>query len=246
MNAGIVSKRKVGGQMGITPFTWLAVGLVASGLALGVTVHRGWMILAALGAFGPGVLRELGVLRDFDELQKTAAAKAGLRAYLATGVALFVVVIGQTWNRLDLGTDLVPASLVLTVALVVYYASYCLSFWDPKVAVSRVLWAFGLLWLAFVLMSHGNEPVAALAEGLIVPGPFILGALLCKRWPRAVGAGLLVACAAIICFFGMYQLGDAESRNHAGRMYTITLIPLPLAIAGVALVTAEPDDEESK
>ncbi len=112
MNAATVGKRFSLGGMGISAATWVAVALVTAGLWLGVTAHRGWMILAALGAFGPGVLRQLGLLDDFDELQKAAAAKAGLHAYLATGVALFTALIGQTWGRLDLGTDMVPASLV--------------------------------------------------------------------------------------------------------------------------------------
>jgi hypothetical protein len=246
MNATAAGKKTSIAGLGVTPATWAAAALVTVGLALGVSVHRGWMILAAAGAFGPGVLRQAGLLKDFDELQKQAAAKAGLRAYLATGVTLFVALIAQTWNRLDLGPDLVPASLVLAVAMVVYYASYCLSFWDARIATSWVLLTFGALWLAFVLMSHGGEPAAALVEGALVPGPFLLGALLCRKWPRAVGAALLAACAGLIYCFGLWQIGDAESRAHAGRMYTIVLIPLPLAIAGLALLTASRGDEDGE
>ena len=48
----------------VSPVSWLAVVLVATGLLLGVTVHKGFLILMVLGAFGPNVLRQFGLLND--------------------------------------------------------------------------------------------------------------------------------------------------------------------------------------
>jgi hypothetical protein len=231
-------------QLRGSPVRLIAVSLVVVGLCLGIAVHRGWMALMAIGAFGPGVLRQLGWLDDLDEFQKEAAAMSGLRAYLAGGLFLMVALIAETWNRLDLGADLIPASTVVTVMLVVYYASYCLSFWDTRLAVSWVLLAFGLLWLAFVVLSHAGEPMALLSEGLVVPGPFILGAILCRWWPRVVGLALLAACASSIYFFHMLPIGETDAQRVFQHVFMLVLIPLPLAVTGVALVASR--DESVK
>jgi hypothetical protein len=204
------------------------------------------MILMAIGAFGPGVLRQVGWLNDLDEFQKEAAAKAGLRAYLAGAIFLMVVLIAQSWHRLDFGNDQIPASTVVTVMLVVYYASYCLSFWDARKAVSRVLLAFGLFWLAFIVLSHASEPGALLMEGLAVPGPFILCAILCRWWPRVVGLVLLGISVWAIFFFHMLPIGEADPERVFEKVFIIVLIPLPLAVSGVALFTSGSESSRAK
>ena len=105
----------------------IALAPVVFGLVLGTTVHMGFLSLMAAGAFGPGVLRQFGLLHDLDEFQKAAADKSGLRAYLATGILLMVVVIAENWNGLSLSNDALPASTVVILMLVIYYSSYCLS-----------------------------------------------------------------------------------------------------------------------
>jgi hypothetical protein len=215
----------------------VATLLVVSGLLLGVTVHMGFMILFAAGAFGPGVLRQLGLLDDLDELQKDAAAKSGLRAYLVTGILLMAVVVADNWHRLSIGGERIPAAPAVIVMLVVYYASYCLSFWDARKAVSLVLLTFGVLWLVFVALSHAGEPLALVGESLIVAGPFILGAILCRRWPKTIGLLLLAASMWSIHFFNMLPRSAARSEDVLKNSFTFMLIPLPLTIAGVALLT---------
>lgn len=219
-----------------SPVGFIALVLVVVGLLLGTTVHMGFMSLMAAGAFGPAVLRQLGLLSDLDEFQKEAAAKSGLRAYLVTAILLMVVVIAENWHRLSLGNEQVPASTVVIVMLVVYYASYCLSFWDTRKAVARVLLTFGLLWLAFVVLSHIGEPLALSGEALVVPGPFIVAAILCRWWPRIVGVLLLAASVWSVFFFHMLPLSATGSQEVLRRAFTFVLIPLPLTVAGVALI----------
>jgi len=221
-----------------SPVGFLAFVLFVVGLWLGTTMHRGFMILMAIGAFGPGVLRQFGWLNDLDEFQKEAAAKAGLRAYLAGAIFLMVVLIAQSWYRLDLGSEQIPASTVVAFMLVVYYASYCLSFWDARKAVSRVLLAVGLFWLAFVVLNHASEPGPLVIEGLLVPGPFILCAILCRWWPRVVGLILLGVCVWAIFFFHMLPIGESDPQRFFQRFFLIALIPLPLAVSGFALITS--------
>lgn len=214
----------------------IAATLVVIGLAIGATVHMGFMSLLAAGAFGPGALRQLGLLDDLDEFQKQAALRAGLRAYLVAGLLLMAVVVADNWNRLSLGAERIPASTVVVVMLVVYYSSYCLSFWDVATAVSRVLLAFGLLWLAFVVLSHAGEPLVMAMEGAVVAGPFIVGAMLCRRFPRTVGLLLVVIGVWTIFFFHMLPTAPTSSEDVLKHSFTFVLIPLPLLIAGVALV----------
>lgn len=230
--------RSVVSRLRSSPVGVVAFVLFVVGLWMGVTVHKGFMILMAMGAFGPGILRQIGLLNDLDEFQKEASAKAGLRAYLAGAVFLMAVLIAQSWHRLDLGNDQIPASTVVTFMLVVYYASYCLSFWDARKAVSRVLLAFGVFWLAFVILSHASEPRVLLGEGLLVPGPFILCAVLCRWWPRVVGLILLGVSVWTIVFFNMLSIGEADPERVFQKASIIVLIPLPLAVSGLALVTS--------
>ncbi len=60
----------------------IAGGLVILGLLLMAFVSEGLLVVAGLGAFGPGILRELGWLKDQDEFQRQAAHRAGYHAYL--------------------------------------------------------------------------------------------------------------------------------------------------------------------
>lgn len=238
MNRVSLYLRSVVTRLRSSPVGAIAFVLFVGGLWLGVTAHRGFMILMAIGAFGPGILRQFGLLNDLDEFQKEAAAKAGLRAYLAGAVFLMVVLIAQSWHRLDLSNDQIPASTVVTFMLVVYYASYCLSFWDARKAVSRVLLAFGAFWLAFVVLSHASEPRVLLGEGLLVPGPFILCAILCRWWPRVVGLILLGVSVWTIAFFHMLPIGEADSQRVLLKVSMLVLMPLPLAVSGLALLTS--------
>lgn len=225
-----------GGVTNLSPVTVIAIVLVAVGLLLGATTHMGFMILFALGAFGPGLLRQMGLLDDLDELQKEAAAKSGLRAYLVTAILLMTVVIAENWSRFGFGIEKVPASSVVLLMLVVYYASYCLSFWDTRKAVSRVLLAFGLFWLSFVVLSHAREPAALFGEALLVPGPFIVAAVLCRWFPRTVGLLLIALAIWSTYFFHMIRFGESFAESLAFGGFTLLLIPLPLTVAGVALI----------
>ena len=220
-------------------FSIAKVGLAAcvtafAGIILGTTVHVGFFSLFALGAFGPGLLRELGLLHDLDDLQREATRRAGYRAYLASGFFLTLVLIVRKWGELNLGDDMVPASLVLCLLLVVFMLAFGLSFWDVRQAATIVLVALGLFWAAFVVLSHGSEPVAMLTEGAVVVVPFLLGAYLCRRWPRLAGLLILAVAALAVYFFRLYEPQSAQ--RVFTKLFVVLLIPLPLAALGLALI----------
>ena len=212
----------------------IGVLCVFFGAFLGVAVHIGFFALVAVGAFGPGLLRELGLLDDLDEFQKEAIVRAGYRSYLVGGVILTAVVIARQWGTLRLGDDLVPASALLALLMVVFAVSYSLNFWDVRRAASRVLAGFGGFWLIFVVVSHATEPFSILIEGMVVAVPFLVGSLLCRRWPRLMGLVIfLVACYATY-LFDLYRFSPAEKAFHS--LFVGSLLVLPLASLGVALI----------
>ena len=77
----------------------IAGGLVILGLLLWMLVGKGFLFVAGLGAFGPGILRELGWLEDQDEFQRQAAHRAGYHAYLIGGLATALIVSGLRWSE---------------------------------------------------------------------------------------------------------------------------------------------------
>jgi hypothetical protein len=232
-------------RWGFSPVGIVALLLVFAGFFLAVTVHMAFFALVGLGAFGPGVLRQLGLVEDLDECQRQASVRAAHRAYLTGGVFLSSILIVRNWSRLSLGEDLVPASLVLILMLIVYGVSYCLSFWDPRQAAFLVLFGFGFLWLVFVVLSHATEPVPLLMEGGLVAAPFFLAAFLTRRWPRLIGALLLAASIFAVFFFSLVPAPGTEATKVFGKMYVILTLPLPLAMIGLALLRRKDAEDRS-
>ena len=72
-----------------TRTTLVAGGLVLAGLFL-TEVNWWFLLLAGLGALGPGFLREVGWLHDKDEFQRRADHRAGYHAFLAVALVAFV------------------------------------------------------------------------------------------------------------------------------------------------------------
>lgn len=223
-----------------TPVGLAATGAVVLGLAL-TTVSWGFFTLVALGAFGPGILRELGWLRDQDEFQRRAAHRAGYHAYLAGGlVALLLVAYVRSGERqIEHPEEL--TTLLLVVLWFTWLFSSVLAYWGAQRAASRILIAFGSFWLLFVVLSHLTEPIALLMEAL-VPAPFFLLAWLSLRWPRVAGALLLAAALFAFVFFGM----DLSMIDRPGRAITFVLLVVPLLGCGIALLRAGPGEGEDR
>lgn len=210
--------------------------LVAAGLLLGVTAGMQWLVLFALGAFGPSVLRELGVLGDLDEHQRGLMLRAGQRAYIVGGLFLCAVIVGRQWGLANLDHDAVPASAVLACLLVTWYLSYLIEYWGPRRASTLVLLTFGVFWGAFVVLSHGGEAMHGGAVGFLVEAamiaPFFVLAWACRRWPRL--AGVLMLAAAVGAFV-LFQGWRAFTGEHSSLVVALTF-PLPLAACGLALL----------
>ena len=134
----------------------IAGGLVILGLFLSIFVAEGFLILAGLGAFGPGILRELGWLRDQDEFQRQAAHRAGYHAYLIGGlIAVAISAVALRGANLEGGAEWVRP--ILVVMWTTWLFSSLLAYWGARKTASRMLMVFGSFWAVFVLASIIGE-----------------------------------------------------------------------------------------
>jgi hypothetical protein len=231
-------------RFGLSELSLAGLILVLLGVFLSASVHIGFFALVGLGAFGPAALRQFGFVHDLDEFQREAVARAAHRAYLVTGLFLTAVVIAQQWEVRRFGDDLVPASLVLTLSLVVYGGSYALSFWEAPKAASLVLFTIGLFWLVFTVLSNGNQPLVAVVEGLAVAGPFIGAALVSRKWPRVVGAILILLSVGALFFFHLIPLRLIPAERLFAKLFVVILVPVPMATIGLALIDRTADSQK--
>ncbi len=224
-----------------------AGGLVAAGLLL---TNTSWwfLLLTAAGAFGPGVLRELGWLRDKDEFQRLAAYRAGYHAYVTSGLVAFFLVafFRSSETTIDYPQEL--ATLFLALLWFTWFLSSLIAYWGPQRAAARILSSFGCVWFVFAVVSNiGAEWTgwAALLLHPLLAAPFFALAWLSGRWPRVTGVLLLAVSGFFVQFFGMFRQDHLAIVNQA---VTFVLFIGPLVGSGIALVAAgagqaEDDDE---
>lgn len=227
----------------------VAALLVLLGIGLWMFVARPLIILAALGAFGPGMLRELGLLRDQDEFQREAARRAGYHAYLIGGFAAVLIIASLEWQVREH-----PSAewllLVVVILWMTWVFSALIAYWGAQRMTATVLAIFGLFWAVFLIASAIGDRIwdhqarevlqfSVLAVGLL--GAFFLPLWAVWRWPRVIG-GFLVAAAVLIylLIFARMPGGPRES----ARWLTMVSLLVPLAACGIALLRAGAPEEE--
>jgi hypothetical protein len=232
-------------QLRPTRTTLIAGGLVAAGFAL-TSLSWWFLLLAALGTFGPGILRELGWLCDKDEFQIQAARRAGYHAFLACGLMAFVLVaFVRSGERSIQDAEEFP-SLFLAALWFSWFLSSLMDFWGPQKMAVRVLLAFGSAWLVFSVVSNlGSEWTgwAALLLHPLLTLPFFAMAWLSYRWPRVTGVLLLAVVIFFVQFFGVFR---SSNLGLVTQGVTFILFLCPLIACGVALlgVADESDNVE--
>lgn len=223
----------------------IATGLVILGVLLWMFVSKSLLIVAGLGAFGPGILRELGWLRDHDEFQRQAAHRAGYLAYLIGGLAAVLVVSSAGWNGAALDSSSEWVLFILLLLWMSWLFSALLAFWGAPKTSSLVLLTFGSFWAVFVLASLLGEtnPETTFGEaawgilvGVLLIAAFFVPAWAARRWPRPTGALLLVVSVGLFLVFG--RKGGLSWSTVA---LTDTLLFGPLLASGFALLREQPD-----
>jgi hypothetical protein len=213
----------------------LAGTLVVAGFVL--TSASWWfLLLAAAGTLGPGVLRELGWLHDRDEFQRRAEHRAGYHAFLTVGLVAFVLVAFFRSGARTVENPQELATLFLALLWLTWFLSSLLAYWGPRKAAAWILRAFGSAWLAFAVVSNlGSEWTgwAALLLHPLLALPFFALAWLSGRWPRVSGVLLLAVSVLLFQFFGFFRRSGLEPINDA---VTFILFLGPLLASGIALL----------
>jgi MFS family permease len=214
-----------------------AGALVLGGLLL-TRVSWGFLAIAALGAFGPGILRELGILRDQDEFQRRAAHRAGYHAYLAGGSLAFLLIAYLRSGQRNLEHPEELATVFLSLLWFTWLLSSLIGHWGRRRTAFRILMIFGGLWLIFNVLSGWGNLIGVLMQSLLAL-PFFALAFLSRRWPRIAGAVLLLATAFFFTFFNMHEILSGKLE----RTTVFVLFLGPLLGSGLALLTSRCCDE---
>jgi len=240
------------GRIPIPPLPGLvAAGLVILGVLLWMFVAKGFLVLAGLGAFGPGILRELGLLRDQDEFQRQAAHRAGYHAYLIGGLATAFAVSALQSHEGTLEDSSEWVMLILVVLWTTWLFSALLSYWGARKTASVVLSVFGSFWAVFVLASIiGTESqdatvvnmLLASLMGSIVVVPFFVLARMAGRRPRGTGVALLAVAALFLLMFA--PAWAARDFKLPSLLAVATLLIVPLVASGIALLREGTQSEE--
>ncbi len=220
----------------------LAGAMVIAGFAL--TGLSWWfLLLVAIGTFGPGVLREMGWLRDKDEFQQRAAHRAGYHAFVAAGLVGFLLVAFFRSGERKIKDPQELATLFVTLLWFTWFLSSLLAYWGPQKTAARVLWTFGCVWLVFTIVSNlGAEWTgwAALLLHPLLALPFFILAWLSGHRPHLTGILLLAASIFFVWLFGWFRGGNLGLINEG---VTFILFIGPLLASGVALLSARKDIE---
>jgi len=221
----------------------VAGGLVITGFWL-ASLSWWFLLLTGLGTLGPGILRELGWLRDKDEFQRRADHRAGYHAFLVTGLLAFVLVAFFRSGERAIENTGEVATLFLVLLWFTWLLSSAVAYWGALRAASRMLIVFGSVVLIFTVVSNlGPEWTGwtALLLHPLLSAPFFVLAWLSGRWPRVTGSLLL----AISVFFFFWLFGGFKDSNLNPITDGVTAILFlgPLLASGVALLGAGKDSE---
>ena len=223
----------------------VAGAMVIAGFLL-ANISWWFFLLAGLGTFGPGVLREMDWLRDQDEFQRRAQHRAGYHAFLTAGLIAFALVALVRSGARTIKDPQELGTLFLAILWCTWFFSWLLAYWGPQKTVARVLYAFGSAWLVFTIASNtGSEWTgwSALLKHPLLTIPFFVMAWLSTRRPRTAGILLLAAAVFFFQFFGFFR------RAHIGLItecVTFILFVGPLIATGFALLCVRENGEDDE
>jgi hypothetical protein len=226
-----------------TKTTYVAAAFIIAGIVL-TSVSWGFFFLVGLGMLGPGLLRELGWLKDQDEFERQAARRAGYHAFLATGfLAFFLVALLRTGDHGIRDPEPV-VSLLLVVLWFTWILSRLLAYWGPRRTARTLLVTFGIFWLIFSVADSLHSLPMFLMQSLVAV-PFFVLAYVAGRWPKIAGVLLLAAAAFFFYFFHLYRMFGPEPLA-MGRGEVTVLFIGPLLASGVALLAARGARDEKR
>ena len=224
----------------------IAGGLVIVGFLL-TEVNWWFFLLVAAGTLGPGILREVGWLRDKDEFQRQAAHRAGYHAFLIVGLVAFVLVAFFHSGERTIRDPQELATLLLALLWFTWFFSSLLAYWGAQKTTTRILIAFGSVWLVFTIVSNlGPEWTgwAALLLHPLLAAPFFVLAWLSGRWPRIAGVLLLAVSIFFFQFFGLFSEGIEAVASDVFILFLGPLLASGVALLCTGKKSESPEDAE--
>jgi uncharacterized membrane protein len=200
-------------------------------LSLALWLYRNvnpWFVFIAAGIFLIPLLRNFGILRELDEREKyydrLSSNIALVTVFLLT---MLVVALGSA-----LGHDLYFAFIVIPlVAKASIYAGFTYS---KKIVITYVGRVMSLIYLGFVLLSHGIS-ITSLIEA--VPGIiFLVITELARKW-RFAGIGYL-AYAILISYVYIPKV------TNSSLLITYVILLLPMVILTIRTFQKEETEFE--
>lgn len=183
-----------------SPATLIGGAVVLLGFALAQWYRWEFLALMGVGAFGPGILRELGWLKDQDEFKRRAAHRAGYHAFIVTGLAaFFIYAYTRSGGVLQQAEEL--SMVYMALLWFTWLFSSLSSYWGAHKTAFRILIIFGCVWGVFNILSNLSSPVGMIMQLLITTSPFFILAFVSRRWPRIAGVLLVVASLAGLWFY---------------------------------------------
>jgi len=200
-------------------------------LSLALWLYRNvdpWFVFIAAGIFLIPLLRNFGILRELDEREKyydrLSSNIALVTVFLLT---MLVVALGSA-----LGHDLYFAFIVIPlIAKASIYAGFTYS---KKIVITYVGRVMSLIYLGFVLLSHGIS-IMSLIEA--VPGIiFLVITELARKW-RFAGIGYL-AYAILISYVYIPKV------TNSSLLITYVILLLPMVILTIRTFQKEETESE--
>jgi len=220
--------------------TLVAAALIILGIML-TAVSWGFVFLVGLGILGPGLVRELGWLKDQDEFQRQAARRAGYHAFLVTGfLAFFFLALFRSGYKGIKDPEEV-GSLLLVVLWFTWVLSSLLGYWGPKRTAKTILITFGIFWLLFNIIGNLHSLSALIMQSLPAVLFFAL-AWVAGRWPKVAAVLLIAASCFFFYFFHLYRIFGSEPLAR-GRGFVIVIFFGPLFASGVMLLRRGSSDD---
>jgi hypothetical protein len=213
------------------PAVVVAFIAILAGAILGFVLSYWFLLLVPVGAFLPGILRRLRLLRDADEFVLAAQNAAGWIAFcVSTSAAILFFVLKRTGVALG-GTETDRLLVVAVLGFTAYASCYLFKFWDGRKAARYLLLVLGIAWGVFVVLSEWNNPGAMAMEGLVVVLPPFALVALGRFFPRVAGwVALSAAILAAVHF-------DAYDFSKGSGIFVFSALVLPLIVAGSGFLT---------
>jgi hypothetical protein len=204
-------------------------------------------LLVPLAVFAPSLLREVGLLGDDDEYARAVAYRAGFHALLVSALLVFGTFAAGRPGGLELDSDLLTGETLRKVLLLTFVVSYLLQYWGARGGAFRILLGLATLFLvaaARIVPGLGEDaPVAGLALAAVVAACVGL-AFAARRWPRTVGAVLLLLCIAMVVDGLRYTVDPMTGAAYAARALPAIMLQAFIVPGAVAVALLRQGKEE--